>query len=63
MELSTKLPREFGSKVTIEASACLGQCLNKEQSDPPYVTVNGKVISSATMAKVADEIRNIINNT
>lgn len=49
------IPKSLSGVVKISGSTCLGMC--KERSvKPPFVRVNGKLISKATVEKVMEAI-------
>lgn len=56
-ELNELIPKKYGDKVEVLGSNCLGLCsINWEYSRAPYVKVNEKVVSEATVEKVLAEI-------
>ncbi len=55
------LPEEIKSKVKIEGTPCLGFCNRSGAHKPPFVTVNGIMISEATFAKIIDHIKLELN--
>ena len=56
-DLKDKLPKDLKNKVYVEGVVCLGCDKLKENPQPPYVEVNGKLINNACFEKIVDEIR------
>lgn len=54
--VSEVIPQELKDKVEIEGISCIDKCGNTEGLKPPFVTVNGILISEATIAKVLEAI-------
>lgn len=55
--LAEKLPADLQNKVTIEGASCLECCGEDSGMKPPFVEVNGRIISEATIVKIIDAIR------
>lgn len=61
-ELIDIVPKKYGDKVEVNGSTCLEVCSqNTEYSKAPYVRVNDKIISEATIEKVLEKIDEILN--
>jgi len=54
------MPNELKGRVTFEGTTCLKHCQNDNGLKPPFVDVNGTIISEATIAKVIKSIQSII---
>ncbi|MEG0032692.1 MAG: hypothetical protein RSF93_07260 [Mucinivorans sp.] len=54
--LADALPAELVDSVEIRGSACLDFCNKPEVGNAPFVMVGDKLITSATVSKVVDEI-------
>jgi NADH:ubiquinone oxidoreductase subunit E len=55
--LADKLPANWQNQIKIEGVSCLECCGENSGMKPPFVEVNGKIISEATIAKVMEAIR------
>jgi NADH:ubiquinone oxidoreductase subunit E len=52
------IPAKFGDRVCVIGHNCLGQCsAGQEHSEPPYVEIDGEIVSSATIEKVLEYIQ------
>lgn len=62
LNLEEFLSDEIKDVVTIKGEACFGFCKDPERpfGEPPYVKINGNVISNANVEKVAAEISTIL---
>ncbi len=61
--LDEHLPEELVDRVVIKGSPCLEHCNNKDtNAKAPYVEINGKVMSDATVIKVVNAIKEIAEN-
>ena len=62
-ELNKIIPKKYGKEVNLEEVNCLGLCsINWENSKAPYIKVNEKIISEATIEKVLEEIEKQLIN-
>ncbi|MBI9068779.1 MAG: hypothetical protein JEZ09_15900 [Salinivirgaceae bacterium] len=48
--------------VYFEGTTCLGFCNQDEGLKPPFVEVDGKIVSEATISKVIESIETAIKN-
>ena len=58
--LEQLIKQEFGDKVEVVPSGCLGQCsvVNKESDfAPPFVKFNGEIIPNATNDNIIKELK------
>lgn len=57
-KLEQLIEQEFGNKVEIAPSGCLGQCSKVGQtSTPPYAKIDGEIIPNATNEKIIEELK------
>jgi NADH:ubiquinone oxidoreductase subunit E len=56
-DLPELLSPELREKVLIEWTRCLGFCREEDSGRPPFVTVNGELISEATLPKLLEKIQ------
>ena len=59
-QLEKILEQEFGNKVEIVPSGCLGQCakVNKDHlSQPPYAKFDDEIIFNATNENIINELK------
>lgn len=54
--LEDQLPIRWKDRVTVEGSPCLGFCRDKAIGKAPYATVDGEVLSGATVPSVVEKI-------
>jgi NADH:ubiquinone oxidoreductase 24 kD subunit len=57
--LEENLPAGLRDRVEIEGSNCLGFCRNAGSGKAPYVTIDGELMSAATLPMVIQRIREI----
>ena len=60
-DLKDQLPEDLKPKVYVEAAVCLGCDVLNTKPAPPYVEVNGKLISQATRDKIVDYLYTLTN--
>ena len=60
-DLKDQLPEDLKPKVYVEAAVCLGCDVLNTKPEPPYVEVNGKLISQATRDKIVDYLYTLTN--
>ena len=58
--LDDHIPAQWKGLVEIEGSPCLGYCKDKKVGRAPYALVNGKVLASATVPMVLEELAAIL---
>ncbi len=58
--LEENLPEDLQGRVELEGANCLGYCKDGANGKAPYVTVNGELISGATVLSVMNKIREIV---
>ncbi|HNQ97073.1 MAG: NAD(P)H-dependent oxidoreductase subunit E [Spirochaetales bacterium] len=59
--LEESLSPELRSRVEIEGATCLGMCRESERGKAPYVTINGELMSQATLPKVLARIQELVD--
>lgn len=59
--LGEHLPEEWKEWVEVKGSTCLDYCNNPLNGRPPFVEVNGRCISEATVSKVKEAISKELN--
>jgi NADH:ubiquinone oxidoreductase subunit E len=60
-ELVDIIPLKFGNSVSVIGHNCMGECVSKGvESNPPYVQINGEIVSGATIEKVLEYIEKIL---
>jgi len=57
--LEDYIPGEIKDIVGIEGSACLELCKQSQYGKPPFVVVNEKVITEATVPKILDYLNKL----
>ena len=60
-DLKDQLPEDLKPKVYVEAAVCLGCDVLNTKPAPPYVEVNGTLISQATRDKIVDYLYTLTN--
>lgn len=62
-KLKQLIEQNFGNKVQVIASGCLGQCskVSKEIKNPPYAKINDEIISNATNENIILELKKRLN--
>ena len=55
-KLEELITKEFGDKVEVVPSGCIGQCMKNEAS-PPFVKFDGEIISDATNENIIKELK------
>jgi NADH:ubiquinone oxidoreductase subunit E len=58
--LEDNLPLELKELVEIEGSTCLGMCREEQTGKAPFVSVNGEIMSNATLPSVLQKIREVV---
>ncbi len=53
------IPQDVKDFVHIEGSTCLEYCKNAELGKPPFVKINDKLISEASVPKILDYINHL----
>ena len=61
-ELTDIIPSRYGEKVEVQGVPCLEFCNASTEARAAYVTVDDKVVMSATVEKVIEEIERKLNN-
>ncbi len=56
INLEESLPSDLKEQVKIEQVRCLAAC-NGEESQPPYVKINGHLMPNATIAHIIEFLR------
>ena len=59
--LAENLPASLRDRVRIEGSSCLGLCHGGKSGGAPYVSVNGEILTGASMPSVLQKIKEIAN--
>jgi len=59
--LEENLPPSLRDRVRVEGSACLGLCHGGKSGSAPYVSVNGEILTGASLHSVLQRIREIAN--
>lgn len=57
LNLAEKLSAEEMEKLQIKGSPCLGFCKSEGRGRPPFIFLDGELVSEATMDKVLPLIR------
>ncbi len=57
--LKDDLSEKLKKKVEFEGHTCLQSCKDEMQGNPPFVMINGKIMSDANFAKVKAEIKRL----
>lgn len=57
--LNEKLPHHLRDRVRITTSTCLNHCYNHKDMKPPFVEINGQIISQASINKVVNILKEI----
>lgn len=57
--LKEALPENLKDKVEITGLTCLEKCKDNKHDKAPFVQINGKIFSNATIASVLEEINRI----
>jgi len=60
LELENYLPEELLDNVQIESAECMGYCTDEYDGQPPYVRVNGEIMSDASIDDVIREIKSLL---
>ncbi|MEA3317373.1 MAG: hypothetical protein U9R54_05405 [Bacteroidota bacterium] len=55
------LPDEWKEFVDIKGSTCINHCKNSKLK-PPFVEIDGELIQEATIQKLIDYLKNLIEN-
>ena len=58
--LEETLPAAWRDRVIVSGSPCLGLCRNRQHGKAPFVSVDGRIISRATIPDVLDLIGEIL---
>lgn len=61
MLLEEYLPEDIKDQVEITGMTCFGKCKNSEHGKAPFVMVDDKLVSEATIDSVLDAIREKLN--
>lgn len=56
--LANHIPDILSDKVTICGTPCLGACRDGNYGNAPFVRINGKIISQATITDIIRELNN-----
>lgn len=56
------LPEEFQDRVRIITSTCLNHCYNNKDKKPPFVEIDGEVISEANSIKIINHLKHKYSN-
>jgi len=59
--LEEHLGDEARARVEIEGTSCLGFCKNSLNGKAPFVTINGQLLSSATLPNVIQKIQELLD--
>lgn len=54
LSIADHIPHQLKDKVIIKGSPCLEYCKNPENGKPPFVEVNGKMISEADVDSIIE---------
>ncbi|MBO8451223.1 MAG: NAD(P)H-dependent oxidoreductase subunit E [Spirochaetes bacterium] len=57
--LEENLPENLRGIVEIQGSTCLGHCKDGTQGKPPFVQINGELMSSASLSAVVARIQEL----
>ncbi len=62
LELEEKLSPDVAEQVEIKGTPCIDDCFQQssQKHKPPFVRINGKVMSEATISKVKNAINLIL---
>ncbi len=55
--IENEVPPELRGTFEVKALPCMGLCNDKNLSGAPYVKLNGIVIENATIEKICDKMR------
>lgn len=55
--ISEYIPEEYSEKIEISGSTCLDYCFMENQGKPPFVEIDGEVLSEATIEGIIDKIK------
>lgn len=56
MDIKDRLHAKYPNAIELKATSCLGYCKDRKSGEPPFVKVNNKVVSGATMLKITETI-------
>jgi NADH:ubiquinone oxidoreductase subunit E len=59
--LEENLPASLRDRVEISGATCLAHCKDSKNGKPPYVTIDGIVMAQASLPKVLNRLREIVN--
>lgn len=59
--IEDNLPENLKGKIEVDGSTCLEYCKTEKYGKPPFVTVNGELISDASMASVIEKIQEYVD--
>jgi NADH:ubiquinone oxidoreductase subunit E len=59
--LEENLPASLKDRVEISGATCLAHCKDIKNGKPPFVTINGDVMAQASLPKVLNRLREIVN--
>jgi len=59
--LEESLSAELRERVIVEGSTCLGMCKDGTLGKAPFVTINGELLTSATLPDVIARIQELTN--
>ena len=62
LTIGEHLPDEIAERIEIEGSGCLDYCQDTDKGKSPFVLVNDRLISEATVPKVVDYICKLIEH-
>ena len=58
LELETQLPPELKNRCRIRGASCMGFCRDQANGKPPFVSVDGKVLSAASISSILTTLEN-----
>ena len=58
--IENEVSPELRGKFEVKASQCMGLCNDKNLSGAPYVKLNGIVIENATVEKICEKMRTLL---
>lgn len=60
LPLEDHLPEAALSRCTVKGASCLGLCRDRSAGTPPFVSVNGTVISGASVTAVVQQLEELL---
>lgn len=56
LALEDKLPEAMRGRVVLEGATCLGMCREGSKGGPPFVRIDGEILSDATLERVVAKV-------